>query len=51
MDEMSLKVDLMYDPGKDQVIGFEDFGKGERNSLCNIDNERKLSRQGESAIS
>ena len=30
---MSLKVDLMYDPGKDQVIGFEDFGKGERNSL------------------
>ena len=33
MDEMSLKVDLIYDPGKDQVIGFEDFGKGERNSL------------------
>ena len=33
MDEMSLKANLMYDPGKDQVIGLEDFGKGERNSL------------------
>lgn len=33
MDEMSLKANLLYDPGKDQVIGVEDFGKGERSSL------------------
>ena len=33
MDEMSLEADLMHDPGKDQVIGFEDFAMGERNSL------------------
>ncbi|CAB4034359.1 Transposable element P transposase [Paramuricea clavata] len=33
MDEMALKANLLYDPGKDQVIGVDDFGKGERSSL------------------
>ena len=33
MDEMALKANLLYDPGKDQVIGVEDCGKGERSSI------------------
>ena len=33
MDEMALKANLLYDPGKDEVIGVEDFGKGERSGL------------------
>ena len=30
MDEISLKANLQYDPVKDEVVGFEDFGNGDR---------------------
>ena len=30
---MSLKANLLYDSGKDQVINVEDFGKGERSNI------------------
>ena len=30
MDEISLKANLQYDPVKDEVVGIEDFGNGDR---------------------
>ena len=32
MDEVSLKANLQYDQAKDEVVGVEDFGDGERSN-------------------
>ena len=33
MDEISLKTSLLYDPSRDEVVGVEDFGNGQRSEL------------------
>lgn len=33
MHEISLKTNGLYDPRQDQVIGVEDFGKGDRSNV------------------